>query len=353
MAELVRVAALTGYFQTMESLGADPTPLLREVGLTRSLLSDSEQMISAMAAVTLLERSAEVSQCRTFGLRMSPIRGLADLGATSLLIEHEPTLRDVLAALSRNRDRINPVLMLHIEDFGEGILIHQNLMVSGANASRQANDLALSALARLCHLVMGDQWHPELVRFTCEEPSPSELPIYRSLFDCPVEFGAESNGIVVAYRDLDRPSQRADSALAEHARKLIEAAMGPARQRLSQQVEHSLVLSLPSGRATIQSCSALLGVTVRTLQRGLDAENTSFSSLLNRARIRLANEYFGNPETSISNIAGMLGYRSLSSFTRWHQQTYGMAPKARRKRDCAETDRIVVSGGTNKQVGGT
>jgi len=332
MADLVRVAALTGYFQTMVVLGADPLPLLREVGLSRTLLSKPEQMISAQAAMRLLERSAEVTGCRTFGLRMAPTRGLADLGATSLLIEHEPTLREALSALIRYRHLINPILILHIEDIGDGVLIRQNFSVAEADASRQAIELALSTLAGLCFTAVGEDWQPEMVCFTCEAPPTSDLPIYHRVFRCRAEFNSECNGIVIASRDLDRPSQRADRALAEHARKLIEATMGSARRNLSQQVEQALLLLLPSGRATIQACAALLGTPVRTLQRVLDSEGTSFSSLLNKARMQLAEQHLSNPGTRITDIAGMLGYRSAGAFTRWHQLTYGSTPKDRRKR---------------------
>jgi AraC-like DNA-binding protein len=332
MAELVRVAALTGYFPAMEALNADPSPLLREVGLSRKLLSQPEQLISARTVMRLLERSAEVTGCRTLGLRMAPNRGLADLGATSLLIEHEPTLREALSALNRYRNRINPILMLHIEDIGDGVLIRQNFSVSDEDISRQATELALSTLARLCFLIVGDDWQPEMVCFTCEAPPASDVAIYHRVFRCPADFNAECNGIVITSRDLDRASQRADSAMAEHARKLIEATMSPEQRSLSQQVEQSMLLLLPSGRATIQSCCALLGVTVRTLQRDLDAEGTSFSRLLHKARMQLANQYLSNPHTRISDVAGMLGYNSISAFSRWHQQTYGMSPKDRRKR---------------------
>ena len=99
MVDVVRVAALTGYFQAMEALGANPSPLLSEVGWSPKLLSQPDQMISARAAMHLLERSAEVTGCSTIALRMTPSRGLADFGATSLLIEHEPTLRDALKVL--------------------------------------------------------------------------------------------------------------------------------------------------------------------------------------------------------------------------------------------------------------
>ena len=67
--------------------------------------------------------------------------------------------------------------------------------------------------------------------------------------------------------------------------------MGSARRNLSQQIEQALLLLLPSGRATIQACAALLGTPVRTLQRALDSEGTSFSSLLNKARMQVAEQY--------------------------------------------------------------
>jgi AraC-like DNA-binding protein len=332
MAELVRVAALTGYFPAMQALGVDPRPLLIKVGLSRKLLSTPEQMISARAAMELLERSAEATGCRTFSLRMAPSRGLADLGVTSLLIEHEPTLRKTLEALNEYRSLINPIMTVHIEDLGDSVLVRQNLSVSEAIPTRQASELALGVLARLCFLIVGEDWRPEMVCFTSDKPPVSELSIYYRLFRCRAEFNSECDGIVMASRDLDRPSQRADSAMAEHARKLIEATKSSALDGLAPQVEQSILLLLPSGRATIESCAALSGMSVRTLQRSLEAEGASFSGLLHRVRTQLANQYLDNPRLQITDIAGMLGYSSIAAFSRWHQQTFGMPPTDRRKR---------------------
>jgi AraC-like DNA-binding protein len=331
VAELVRVAALTGYLPTMKSLGADPLPLLREVGLSPALLSKPEQLMSAHSMIRLLERSAEVTNCPTFGLRMSPSRGLADLGSTSLLIQHEPTLRAALSALSRYRNRINPILLVSIEDTDDGALIRQSFSVADAGATRQATELALSALFRLCVMVVGEDWQPQAVCFTGEKPPAAELPTFQRLFRCQPTFNAEFNGIFVASHDLGRPSQRADSALADHARKLLEATKDGDLEGRSQQVERTILLQLPSGRATIQSCAALLGLSVRTLQRDLDLEGTSFTDLLHRVRMQLADQYFENPRTRVTDIAGMLGYNSMGAFIRWHQQTYGLLPRDRRK----------------------
>jgi AraC-like DNA-binding protein len=341
MTELIRVAALTGYLQTMAALGADPLPLLKETGLSKKSLSKPEAMVSALAALRLLDRSADVTGCRTFGLRMSPNRGLADFGVTSLLLEHEANLGQALLAYSKYRILINPTSMVHFEDIGDAVLIRQNFTLVEAQLSQQAIDLALAALVRLAFLVSGDDWQPEMVCFTAEAPPPNELPIYRRIFQCRVEFNAECNGIVIASRDLDRPCLRADSGLAEHARKLIEATMQSETAALSQQVLQAILLLMPSGHATIQACSDLLGVTVRTLQRALDADGTCFTSMLNDARIRMAAQYLANPSTRITDIAGMLGYRSTGAFTRWHQKNVGTSP-ARRRRSATSTRRADV-----------
>jgi AraC-like DNA-binding protein len=329
MADLVRVAALTGYFRTMKSLGADPLPLLREVGVSRSLLSKPEQMISAHTVIQLLERSAEVTGCRTFGLRIAPLRGLADLGATSLLIEHEPTLRYVLSALSRYRNRINPILDLHIEDFGDGVLVRQIFSMSDADASRQATDLALSALARLCAMVVGENWHPELVCLTCEPPPSPALQIYERLFSCRVEFKAECNGIVIASSDLERPSQRADSALpnmpASSSRPPYPPRIRTCRSRLNSRCcFRSLRVAPPSRRVQRSSALRFAHCSVTSVWK---AKASTASSTKRGCGLPTS---IGNPRTRISDVAGILGYGSTSAFIRWHHQTYGMSPMDRR-----------------------
>jgi AraC-like DNA-binding protein len=87
---------------------------------------------------------------------------------------------------------------------------------------------------------------------------------------------------------------------------------------------------MPSGRASIQGCAAALGMTVRTLQRALDAEGTSFSTLLHSARMNLAVQYLANPRMRITDVAELLGYSSIGAFTRWHGATFGESPRKAR-----------------------
>lgn len=334
MAEHVRVAALTGYLETLAAFSVDPRPLLREQDLSADMLVNPEQLIPARAAIRLLERSAEVTGCITLGLHMAECRSLANLGATSLLIAHQPTLRQALAALSEFRSRINSTLVLHFEEQDGEVILREDFHLRRPEPSRQSSDLALGVLARLCSNVLGDLWSPRVVCFTHHSPAAAELPIFHRVFHCRPQFDCEFNGIVLASADMDRPNLKADDELALHARQLLEAVMSPAERTAAEDVSQLIQLLLPSGRATIQGCAAALGVTVRTLQRMLDAEGTSFSALLNQARMQLATQFLSNPRLRVTDIAEMLGYGSIGAFTRWHSSAFGRTPRqSRTQRD--------------------
>lgn len=329
MAELVRVAALTGYLETMSAFAADPRPLLREQGLSADLLVNPEQLIPAQAAIRLLERSAAATACMTFGLRMAECRSLANLGATSLLIAHQPTLRRALGALTEFRSRINSTLVLHCEEHGDEVILREDFQLRRPEPSRQSTNLALGVLARLCRSVLSDVWSPVMVCFSHDAPPPGEVAVFNRVFNCRPQFNSEFNGIVLPVADLDRTNLKADDQLASHARQLLEAVMSPAQSSTSQDVSQ-LIQLLPSGRASINGCAAALGMTVRTLQRVLDSEGTSFSTLLNSARMQLAVQYLANPRMRITDVAEMLGYGSIGAFTRWHTAEFGMSPRQAR-----------------------
>lgn len=331
MSELVRVAALAGYFEVMTSFGIEPRPLLREQGLDARLLTNPEQLIPARAVVRLLERSAQATGCITFGLRMAEGRAIANLGAPSLLIALQPTLRRALAAVAEFRERINSTLVLSIEERDGEAILREDFSFERPEPSRQASDLAMGVLARLCGEVLADRWQPLAICFAHPPPPAADSAIVARLFRCPAQYDCDFNGLLVRSSDLDMPRQGIDDQLAGHARQLLEAVMSPAERSATDEVRHLIKLMMPSGRVTIQACAASMGVTVRTLQRMLDAEGASFSDLLNTARMQLAVQYLANPRMRVTDIAIMLGYSSIGAFTRWHSQTFGRPPRQMRR----------------------
>ncbi len=324
MPTLVRTAVLTKYLAVAQQLGLNPQPLLRRHGLTQAMLERPDQLIPADTAVALLEDSAMASACSSFGLRMAEARQMADFGPVSLLLSHQRTLRDALRTTVQYRHLLNESLALFIEESGKTVIVHEEVVTDRAMPARQATELALGALFRLCSGLLGAHWHPVSVHFTHE--APADLQLYRRLFRCKLDFGSEFNGFVLPAVDLDTPNPMADPVMARYAQRFLESLPGAGEPSLVQDVRKAIYLLLPMGRATIEQVAQAQGMNLRTLQRRLEDEGETFSCLVNGVRRDLVLRYMENPRYSLARIAELLGYAVPSSFTRWFLAQFGKAP---------------------------
>ena len=328
--ELVRAAALTCYFEVARELGIDTVPLLRKAALTRSMIDNPERMLPAKSVMGLLEESARAANCETFGLMMAEKRKISDIGILSLLIVHQPTLRDAIGIVAEYRNRINSTLTLQMEEHDQVAFVREHIALNEPQIVRQTSDLALGVLYKMCRSIMAESWRPQCVCFSYERPA-SDRAIYERLFDCPLQFGYDFDGIVIERADLDRPLPRADAALAAHARELFKTVVDPGRRSVTEEVEQSIRLLMPSGRATIGEVAHSLDMNVRTLQRRLDEEKSSFSELLDRVRIQQVGQHFGNRQLRLTDVAHLLGYAGLASFSAWYRARFDKTPSEGRR----------------------
>ncbi|MDR7135817.1 AraC-like DNA-binding protein [Lysobacter niastensis] len=329
MSTLIRAATMKNYFEVAQQLGLNPQPLLNAAGLSRTMLADPERRIPAAAAVRLLEESARQSGCDTFGLRMAESRQLSDFGVASLLLIHQPTLRDALVATMQYRHLLNELLAIHVEERGRTVVIREEFVSDVGTTSRQAIELALGALYRLCGFLLGPHWKPHSVNFA--HAAPENLLVHRRLFRCATEFDREFNGIVCDAADLNFPNPSADPAMASYVKRMVESLPGPAQNSIATDVRKDLYILMPMGQATIEQVARGRGMNVRTLQRRLEEANEIFSHILNSVRAELALRYMENRQYSLQVVGRLLGFSSPSSFTRWFSAEFGMAPREWRK----------------------
>lgn len=324
MTKLVRAAVLTNYLDVAHYLGFNPHDVLAQVGLSKARLLAPEQRIPIDSAVRLLELSAAASGCQTFGLSMAESRQLSDFGVVSLLLTHQRTLRDALQVLVHYRHLMNDSLAIFVEEAGKMVIIREEVVTESPMSCRQANELAIGVMFRLCAALLGTHWHPYSVNFTHQ--APENLHLHRRLFGCNLEFGSEFNGIVCPDASLDMTNPHADPAMARYAQSYLDSLQSHEGPSMLFEVRKAIYLLLPMGRATIEQIAQTQGMNVRTLQRRLKDDGCAFNDLINDVRRDLVLRYLENPNYSLSRIADMLGYSMASSFTRWFISQFDMPP---------------------------
>jgi AraC-like DNA-binding protein len=320
----VRAGALANFADVGKQVGLDVRRVMRDAGLDWELLSEPDRRVPTDAVAKVLETAAIRANCQTLGLRMAEARRLSDFGAVSLLIAHQPSLRDALESIVRYRHLLNEALAMSVEEADDLAILREELVLEGHGTARQAYELAIGTMYRMFGALLGPRWRPYGIGFT--HSPPADLSVHRRLFGCDVRFNNDFNGIVFWRQSLDLPNPAADPAMAEYARKYVEAFAPPRPEPTPVEVLKTIHLLMPVGRASIPQVANWLRVSVRTLQRRLSADGKDFSDLLNGARRDLALRYLQSSDLSATEIARLLGYGQLSSFTRWFKDEFGVAP---------------------------
>jgi AraC-like DNA-binding protein len=332
----MRAVTLANYLEVANSVGLDGQRMLRQAGISPNALADPENRLPASAVISLLDGSAELSGCESFGLLMAEARSFASLGPLSLLLERLPNVREIIRAAIDFQRHMNDIVAISLEDVGETCLIRLDL--APGFWSVQVFDHLVAMSYRVLTAASDGAWKPDcahLVRKQPDDPAP-----WRRVLSVPIEFDATFNGLSSTAEAMQRPNPNADETMARNARRLLHLVHVEAIDTTSERVRRSIALLLPSGRATIDQIAAQLGMSTRSLQRRLDDEGRQFAELLNGVRRELATAYLANSAHPITTVAGLLGYASPSSFTRWFAGTFGTSPQAWRAGVAANDDAV-------------
>ncbi|WP_328535935.1 AraC family transcriptional regulator [Streptomyces sp. NBC_00344] len=336
MRPLVRTAALNGYVELSRSLGADPQVLMQRVGLDVAALTLQDRWISGAAVVRLLELSAADSGSQDFGLRMSELRRLGSLGPISLALREEPDVRSVLELLLRHEHMYNEALHARLSEREGLATLKVGLDLGEALEARQATELAVGAFHLVLRTFLGPQWLPLSVYFA--HGAPADCGTHRRIFGPAVEFDQEFNGVIFYASDLDSPNTPSDPLLRNYARQYFEAIAVPRDADTVDRVRELIEILLPTGRCSVDHVARSLGVDRRSVHRRLAYSGETFSSLLNSARIRLAEQFVANPRRSLTEISDLLGFSAASAFSRWFREQFGCSPREWRRRATTGSD---------------
>lgn len=324
----VRAAALTGLGALCRSYGVDAARVLRHAGLPANAEVHPDRRLSVVALNQTFELAALATGRDDFGLRLTELRGLSNLGPIGLIARDEPTVGAAFAVIEAYLPLHNDALAIGRQRFDDLLVLRSDILSPGRKV--QATDIAVAMQLRILKQLAGPAWHAEEVCLS--RPEPADPARFRQVLGQRLRFNAEFDGIVIKADLFDRPNPMADAAFRPYASQLLGSASPSGGEAMSARVARVLALILPSGRCTASHVAQHLGVSRRTLTRALEAEGTRFLELLDQTREEVAQRHLSGRARTLGQIADLLGFSSAPAFTTWFRRRHGVTPSEWRQR---------------------
>ncbi len=309
--------------------GVDRRALLRSVDIDPDGQVNPAFMIADDAYYGLLERMAdEDPNPLDLSLRTGASMRCEDYGAFGLAFKSALTPRGSCARSERYGRVLTNVSTYTVEDTDEGSYLHLHRAGARRLGLRMSNEATITAVLTICREVSTGALDPLAIFF--KHPAPASVATHEAFFDCPVHFDADRDAILVPSEALDQPNRVGDASISKFFDSHLEAELAELNdlQSLEHRVRIQVSQALSEGVPKVSDIARRLGMSGRTLQRRLSAQNDSFQTLVDEARRQLAERLLGQTDYSLAEIAYLTGFSEQSAFTRAFKRWAGQTPRS-------------------------
>lgn len=235
-----------------------------------------------------------------------------------------PSLASAVGRIQQFKPLIGP-MELDVRDAPSGLTLDIRINGSSLPMPRIMAATELGYFVWLARLATRHHVVPErLVSPVPLEPGAA----FKAYFGCRVETG-KSLHLRFSSEDARRPFVTRNDALWSFFEPGLRQRLEEVRfdGSLSERVRSALLEAIPAGMTSSDSVARKLALSKRTLQRRLEAENTSFSELLAQVREELARYYIRHTDLPYAQISFLLGYQDPNSFHRAFGAWTGTTPE--------------------------
>ncbi|ONF43745.1 AraC family transcriptional regulator [Marinobacter lutaoensis] len=311
--------------------GADGPQLARRFNLDSAALASPQARISIPRFMRLGHAAISETGNRALGLRMGALTRPVDAGLAGLAAETAAHVAQAMAVLVRysrltsHNSRGQP----HLRPEQREVHFHSIRPYNPFNYF--VVDSVLAAWTQLARTLTGR--YDVLERVAIEYPSTGQDELFERWFLCPVEFGADSNHVRFKPAVWRQPGSQAHPAMHEHLCHLCDQELEKIERgwTMADRVRHLIPPLLRGETPSLEAVAMRLGLSPWTLQRHLADEGTGFRQLLDETRQQLALDYLRETDSSLSEIAWLLGFANPPAFHKAYRRWFGISPGEHRR----------------------
>jgi len=329
---LVGVVDLIGRYD-----GVSAQAIAVSVGIDPEALYNQDLNIASVKVNDFFEEAAKACEDRFFGLKLAEYQSFDVLeGDLSALIQHAPTIREVLSifvdSLSQHSETLSVCLL---PDSGgiftcyeaKGVLSD----VQGLHDRRvQAIEIGLAIACRETRTVLGKSWRPSRVQF--RHSAPQDLSPLKKVFGDNLFFNQDVNAFYLTTEECDRrwAIDTQDKVLSKKTDDGEQQEKGDDTPFILA-VNQAVIKLLNGDGCSVQKVADELGIKLRTFQYRLSQSNHSYQGIYDGIRLDLAKEYLCGSGLSVTDISERLNFTDPTTFSRFFKRRAGVSPVAFRK----------------------
>ena len=311
--------------------GVDAHTVFKQVELDSNKLGDGNARYRLGDMTRLWAAAVATTNNPCFGLEVGKLWAPTTFHALGFAWLASYTLKDALQRLVRYSRIVNNSLSAALEEHG----MHLHLTLSSSEDMRDihfaAQDATITAVLVMCRFLCGPNFSPVEIYTVRERSSCAE---YLDHFaGIPIAYNSTANLTIF---DRIQAEQRLATGNSELSKVNEEVAMkyliSIDRNSIVMLVKSTLVEMLPTGQVTEELVANALNMSLRTLQRKLSEEGTTFGAIYQSLRQEMAQQYIHDSQMSMTEIAYLLGFSEQSNFTRAFRRWYGISPSDARQK---------------------
>ncbi len=329
----ISAAVLAQLFLYLDSLRVDIDAFLRSLDIKAETVRSPDAYIPIETYLRIQDGAAEYVNDPYLGLHMGEFAQPGSWSILGYLMMNCKTLGEAFEKSGRYHRIIGNLITGRME-LGLGkVRVVYFTPPHAPQMSRHCFDSTFSSSVRLARTLSGLPLDPLEVTFIY--PEPETRAEYERIFNCPVRFGRKDNSMTLDMRMGSLPVRMANPSLLEHfeqyARDFI--AQMERNDATTQAVTKIILARLDDESLSIEKVAREMAVSVRTLQKRLEAEGIVFSDLLRDIRQRLAKKYL-RENYSVEQITYLLGFSEPSVFRKSFKKWLGVTPREYREGAC-------------------
>lgn len=315
----------------LTELGVDVRRLLDRAGLLPSRFQTSRALISQAELFAFWRAVEEVAPARDIGLRVGSEARSHQLDIVTMTALHSPSFGEALKKFARYKRLVCSERVSIDTERGEARISFHWMHVEESMPMLLV-DATFATLVALGQRGSGSSLTPQRIELA-RRPSSGDAAQMHRHFGCEVHFDAPLDLLVLDENDLARPFVTHNADLLDLMLPALESQLQRSltSRSLADDVKTALGRRMHGERPSVEKLAEDMHISPRTLQRRLEELGTSYQRLLDDVRRDTSLRLLAHTNLEPNEVAYLLGFEEVNSFTRAFHTWEGTTPIRWRK----------------------